>query len=311
MSMSINLGQARIVDPVLSNVARGFAQQLLAGSALFPAVPVMVAGGQIIQFGREEFRQYSLRRAPGAATKRIPVGYSGAPYALVQDALEIPVPREHMRDAARVPGINLGTAATQKGMRIAGLSLEVEQAGLARNTASYPAANRVALAPGARWSDAAVNPSLSIEAGREAIRTAVGVYPNTAVISARAMAALRSNAAILDRVKYTGRDNVTVEMLAALWELERVVVGRSLTVDQADVSSDVWGTDAILAYTAIGPIDNAEPSFGFTYTMEGHPLVEQPYWDNSTKSWIYPVTYERAPVVAGGGAGYLIQTAAA
>ena len=100
-------------------------------------------------------------------------------------------------------------------------------------------------------------------------------------------------------------------MLARLWNLQSVVVGQSITVDQADVGTDVWGTDVILAYVALGSIDNAEPSFGYTYAMEGHPLVEQAYWDNSAKSWVYPVTFERAPVVAGGGAGYLIQTAAA
>ena len=311
MSMSINLGQARVVDPVLSNVARGFAAQPLAALALFPIVPVMVAGGQIIQFGREEFRQYNIRRAPGGATKRIPMGYAGAPYALTQDALEIPVPREHMRDASRVPGINLGTAATQKGMRIANLALEVEAAALARNTATYPASNRVALSGSARWSDPAANPATSVEVAREAIRAAVGVYPNTMVIGARGFAAAKNNPFVLDRFKYTSSESVTPDMLARLWDLERVVIGSSVTTDAADVPTDVWGTDAILAYTAIGPVDNAQPSYGYTYTMEGHPLVEQAYWDNSVKSWVYPVTYERTPVVAGNTAGYLIQTVAA
>lgn len=311
MSMSITLGQARIVDPVLSNVARGFRDQMRAGFALFPAVPVLLAGGNIIQFGREEFRQYALRRSPGARTARIPMGYSGQPYALVQDALEVPVPREHMRDASRQPGVNLGTVATQKGMRTALNALEVEQANLARNTASYPAGNRVALAGGSRWSDAAVNPGTSIETGREAIRAAVGVYPNVAVLSARAFAAARQNPILLDRFRFTSAESVTTDMLARLWNIDRVVIGMSVTVDQADVPTDVWGTDVVLAYTAVGPVDNAEPSFGFTYEMEGHPLVEQAYWDASCKSWIYPVTYERVPVVAGGGAGYLIQTAAA
>lgn len=311
MSMSINLGQARIVDPVLSNVARGFKDQARAGFALFPSVPVMLAGGNIIQFGREEFRQYNLRRSPGARTARLPMGYSGAPYALVQDALEVPVPREHMRDASRQPGINLGTIASQKGMRTILNALEVEQANLARNTASYPASNRIALGGGSRWSDAAINPGSSIEVGREAIRTAVGVYPNVAVLSARAFAAARQNPNLLERFKYTSSESVTTEMLARLWNIDRVVVGQSVTVDQADVATDVWGTDVILAYTAVGPVDNAEPSFGFTYEMEDHPLVEQAYWDASAKSWVYPVTYERVPVVAGGGAGYLIQTAAA
>jgi hypothetical protein len=311
MSMSISLAQARVVDPVLSNVARGFVQQPLAAAALFPRVPVMAAGGQIINFGREDFRNYNIRRAPGTATKRIPVGYAGAPYALFQDALEIPVPREHMRDASVVPGINLGTIATRRGINIARLSWEVEAAALARNTASYPSTNRVALGSGARWSDANVNPSTSIEAGRSAIRTAIGVYPNTAVLSARAFDAARNNVAVLERFKYTSSESVTEEMLARLWNLDTVMVGQSITVDQADVGTDVWGTDVILAYTAVGSLDNAEPSFGYTYHMEGHPLVEQAYWDNREKSWIYPVTFERVPVVAGGGAGYLIQTAAA
>lgn len=39
--------------------------------------------------------------------------------------------------------------------------------------------------------------------------------------------------------------------------------------------------------------------------MEGHPFVEEPYFERNIKSWIYGVTYERAPVLAGVSAGYL------
>lgn len=313
MSMTISVGQARIVDPVLSTVARGFMEQELVANAIFPMVPVDLRGGNIVVFGREEFRQYQLKRAPGAATVRIPFGYSGQPYALTQDALETSVPREHMQDASRMPGVDLGTVAVRKATRIIALALEVEQAALARATSSYPATNRVALASGSRWTDATVNPSATIETGREAIRASIGVYPNTVLLSAKAFSACRTNPLILDRFKYTSRDSITTEMLASLWDIPRVVVGRGVTTDQADAVTDIWGGDVIMAYTAIGPISNAEPSFGFTYTMRGHPIVEQPYWDNSHKSWQYPVTYERAPVVANTGAacaGYLIQTAA-
>jgi hypothetical protein len=309
MTTTMTLGQVRVIDPVLTNVARGFPQQMLAGLTLFPAVNVQLSGGNVIGFGREEFRLYNLRRAPGAATARVPFGYAAQSYALVQDAVEVPVPREHMRDASRQPGIELGTIATQKGMRILMLGLEQEQATLARTLGSYPAANRITLGGGARWTDTGVDPTSSIETGREAIRAAIGLYPNVAVLSAKAFAACRQNTQLLERFKYTTADSITEEMLARLWNLERVVVGKSVTVDQADVPSDVWGGDVILAYTAIGSLSAAEPTFGYTYTMEVHPLVEQAYWEANTKSWIYPVTYERVAVVAGGGAGYLIQTA--
>lgn len=310
MSMTLNARQVRVIDPVLSTVARGFRPQELVGDALFPRVPVPVSGGTIIEFGREEFRQYNLRRAPGGATKRLPMGYGSRSYALFQDAVDVPVPREFARDAAVSPGLNLGTVATQKGMRTITLQLEIEQANLARNTASYAASNRVALGAGSRFSDN-IDPMIALDAGREAIRAAIGVYPNTVCMGARVMTALKRNAFILDRIKYTQRGVVTAELLAELLEVERVVVGKAVTVDQADAATDVWGTDLIMAYTAIGPVDNAQPSFAYTYEMEGHPLVEQPYYDNQHKSWFYPVAYERAPVVAGNTAGYLIQTAVA
>jgi hypothetical protein len=311
MSMTMNARQVRVVDPVLSTVARGFRPQELVGSFLFPRVGVPVSGGTILEFGREEFRQYNLRRAPGGATKRLPMGYGSRPYALVQDAVDVPVPREYSRDAQRSPGLNLGTIATQKGMRTLLLGLEIEQANLARNTASYAASNRVALGAGSRWSDPTVDPMIAFDVGREAIRAAIGVYPNTVCLGARVMTALKRNPLMLDRIKYTQRGVITEEILAEVFEVERVVVGKAISVDQADAASDVWGTDAILAYTAIGAVDNAQPSFAYTYEMEGHPLVEQPYYDDTHKSWFYPVAYERAPVVAGNTAGYLIQTAAA
>jgi hypothetical protein len=311
MSMTMNARQVRVVDPVLSTVARGFRPQELVGSILFPRVGVPVSGGTILEFGREEFRQYNLRRAPGGATKRLPMGYGSRPYALVQDAVDVPVPREYARDAQASLGLNLGTIATQKGMRTLMLALEVEQANLARNTASYALGNRVALGAGTRFSDTGVDPMTAMEAGKEAVRAAIGVYPNTICMGARVMSALRRNAAMLDRIKYTQRGVMTEEILAEVFEVERVVVGKGITVDQADVATDVWGTDVIMAYTAIGAVDNAQPSFAYTYEMEGHPLVEQPYYDNTHKSWFYPVAYERAPVVVGSTAGYLIQTAAA
>lgn len=307
--MSMSLRQVRVIDPVLSNVARGFLDQPMVGNTLFPRVSVPLSGGQVIEFGREAFRQYSARRVPGGATKRVDMGYLGAPYALVQDALEAKVPREWMRDAAVSPGVDLGTRAVRMISAIINRALEIEQAALARTAASYPLSNRVALSSGSRWNNA-VNPSATIEVGREAIRGSAGVYPNVCVLSARAFAACRSNAAILDRFKYTTADSITTDMLANLWDIERVVVGRGVFADAADNFQDIWGTDAILAYAPAQPSGNEEPSYGYTYTMEGHPLVETPYWDDNTRSWMYPVTLERVPVIAGITSGYLIQTAA-
>ena len=302
----MNNRQVRVIDPILSTHAQGYRHPEHVGMALFPRVPVAVSGGQILTFGKESFRQYNIRRAPGSATKRVQFGYAGKPFALVQDALEGVVPREHLRDASQTPGINLGQRATNNAMRIASLALEVEQATLARDANNYDSDHKVDLA-GSPWTDDANNPAKDIRLAQEAIRETTGMEPNTLVLSAKGFAAIRENAKVLERFKYTSRDSVTTEMIAKLLDLDRVEVGRAVTAGANDAFSDVWGPDAVLAYVPQQASSMEEPSYGYSYTMDGHPLVEQTYYDNNAKSWLYPVTYERAPVISGMEAGYLFQ----
>jgi len=90
---------------------------------------------------------------------------------------------------------------------------------------------------------------------------------------------------------------------------ERAVIAK---IEGQDAFGDVWGNDVVLAYTNISSDPNVEePSFGYTYAIEGHPLVEQPYWDPNSKSWIYGVSFDNTPVLSGITAGYLIQDAGA
>jgi hypothetical protein len=130
-------------------------------------------------------------------------------------------------------------------------------------------------------------------------------------LSAAAFAVLEEHPKILDKIKYTQTGIVTEELLAKVFKVDKVVIGVAIGFDDAGVASDFWGKDAILAYVPTAPSTNEEPSYGYTYTLEGNPLVEQPYWENDTKSWIYGVGYERAPVLSGIASGFLIKNAVA
>lgn len=309
MSTQQTAAQARVIDPVLSNVAQGYRNAELVGSALFPYVPVAQRGGKVVAFGREDFELYATGRAPGANTKRINVGYSSASYALEQHAIETVVPFEQMQEANAVPGIDMASVAVMKAMNIIALRLEKAQADLATNASNYAAANKnVALSGNTLWSDATnSDPAANVEAGMEAVRAAVGRRPNTLIVSALTMKSLRVHSKIIDRIKYTGRDFVTAELLAALFGVERVLVGGAVYVNQAGTQADVWGKTAVLAFTeTAGIADMGLPTYGYTYRLRGAPIVEQPYQDRNAKSWIYPVTDEVAPVIAGATAGFLI-----
>lgn len=308
----------RVIDPILSGFTQGYRNSKYVGEMLFPRVPVSVSGGQIIEFGREAFQLANGRRQPGGATKRIQFGYAGKPYALVQDSLEAPVAREHQRDASKVLSIDLGQRAVRVVMNKILLQLEFDQATLATTAGNYPSANKVALAGATKWSASTGTPLADIDAGREAIRAACGIYPNTLVLSALAFNACKNNPSVIARFQYNGSVNadasqITEKMLAGLFNIDKVVVGKAIVTSDAGTNADIWGNNAILAYVPDsqgGDAAQEEPSYGYTYTLDGNPLVEQPYWDPNAKAEIYGVTMERAPVLSGITSGYLIQTPA-
>lgn len=298
--------QARVIDPVLSNVAQGYHHVEHVGRWLFPRVGVAQRGGTVLTFGKESFRRYSARRAPGGNTKRIDYGYSGAPFALVQDSLEGKVPFELMGDASAVPGVDLGSRAASNTMASLSLLLEIEQAELARNVASYDNDHKIDLTAAA-WTDDANDPGADVEAGKEAVEATIGMEPNTLILSRAAFRAAKRNLKVREQFKYTTAQTVTLAMLKEYFEVENIAVGRSIYFDADDAAQDVWGVDAVLAYVAQSSISNEAPSYGYTYTLEGNPMVEETYQDRNAKSWIYPVTYERKPVVSGMAAGYLLK----
>lgn len=313
IGLQMSPSAARVVDPVLSEIARGYKNGDMVADALFPDVPVDQRGGQVIEFGKEDFRLYATGRAPGANTKRVQYGYLGKPFALKQHALEGVVPFEIMQDANQVPGIDMGRVAVMKTQNIIYLAHEKACADKARSLANYAATNRVTLAGTDQWNDYAnSNPTGDIEDAKEAVRSMIGRRPNKAVVAAAVFAKLKEHPKIVDRIKYTGRDILTAELLAALWGLAEVRIGDAVYQDAAGQMVDVWGKDVILGYTATGTLrDMGEPSYGYTYRLRNHPIVEVPYQDRNAKSWVYPVTDELDPNIAGADAGFLIQNAVA
>lgn len=311
----VNQRTAGVIDPILSTHARGYRNAELISHRLFPRTPVPNRSMRTLKFGKESFRVVNTRRAPGGNVARIQYGYSADPIALVQDALEATVPREHLEEALSIPRIDLAAGAVATVMDALDLGLEIAAATLARTAGNYDANHKVLLAGAERWKSATSNPKDDIDAGKEAIRKYIGRYPNTLILSPSAYNALTNHPAITDRYKYTSSASITTAMLAAFFDLAAVDVGRAVylpeTAADTDAATDVWGDDAILAYVPAAGDNYRVPSYGYTYELTGYPQVESPYYEPSVRSWCYPTTVERRPYVVGADAGFLIQNAGA
>lgn len=305
--------KARVIDPILTAIARGFESQFpLIANLLFPVVPVQQRGGAIITFGREQFQVIDTRRAPGADTKSIDIGYGSGKYALVDNRLMGKVPVEIMEEAEAVPGIDLAGKTISVVQAKMSLEREVNAAVLARASGAYAAGNKVTLSGADLWTAASSNPFVIIEAAKEAVRKKIGRRPNLMVLGPAVLTALRIHPLVLDKLSTaTDRTPATVAQLQLLFEIETIVEGQAIQ-DVNGSFNDVWGNDAILAYVTPKSLQEmGSQNYGYTYQLSSRPIVEEAYFDNSKNSYMYPVSDASQVVLTSADSGYLIKSAVA
>lgn len=305
-------------NPILSSLLLGMGQGTFVAEQLFPRLPQALSGVMLAKLGDERLKKYNLRRAPGAKTKRVDISYDGKTYTVNQYSVEVPMPRELIREADESRKLNVGNhldvsrIAMTTANDILLLDYEIEVATLATTVGTYASGHVLALAAGTKWSAATGTPVTDIRAASDVIRKKIGKRPNKLTLSADAFSAIVANAEVKTYLPSTQQGVATVEQLKVILNVPEIVVGDAVWLDASGVGADVWGNNAILAYVPkIGgsgaDISLAEPGFGFTNVLEGHPFAETPYYEPSEKSWIYGATYERQPNVAYNTAAFLFQ----
>lgn len=309
--------QARVIDPLVTSVARGYMSPMEpVADILFPRVPVRKRAGYIIVFDRNDFILVNSQRAFGANTRRIQYGVGKTPFGLVDYRLEGTVPVEIQAEAeGEPPGIDMLAGAVRQVRNQMAREREFQAITLATTAANFAASNKVTLSGTDQWSDYTnSNPFEDIIAAREAVRAIIGIRPNVLTLGPAVLTALRSHPKILDRLSNNAdRPPASLAQLASLFELERVVDAASTYYNPATTAFvDMFGKFALLAYTTPASAqDMGSPNFGYTYQLEGMPEAPEAYLEKNPNIWAQPVADARQTVLVGPDAGFLISAAVA
>jgi len=301
-----HLESLRVVDEVLTNVARGYTNANFIGTNLFPVVYVKKEGGKIPQFNAEAFRVYNTERAIRAKSNRIsPEGRSSIDYVLTEHDLEYPMDyREIEEDIANLE-LHAATVVAE------GIQLRLEKliADLSQDENNYSPNSVAVLSSADKFTNESSNPFAIIEAARETIRSKIARYPNTIVLGASTYAALKNHPMILDRIKYTAHSVMSEELLRELLDFPNLYVGKAVFVDDSGAFVDVWQDNVILAYV---PEQNEnvarnvyEPSFAYTLRKIGYPVVDK--YTEGGKVSIVRNTDIFVPKIVGPDAAFLIK----
>ncbi len=306
--MNTALKNRRVVDKVLTTLVLGYnLDQEFSGHHLFPDVPVLEMGGQIIKWGKEAFTILNTKRAPGETVRGVGITYSSEVYVLNNRLLEAISPEEFI-EASELANIQVKRQNVDAVYRLMRLEGEYDKAKLALDPNNYLPTNKATLSGTDMWDNPNADVLTLMDDAKETIRAKTGRYPNVLHLDAAGFQGLKRNIAIKEQFKYSGVASINTDLLANYFDVEKVVVGRAVATGVEGEFEDIWKGASVLAYV---PPENlrsqATQSYGYNYVLKGYPLVEKEYWDKSDRSWHNPVLFRDKVVMTDSGAGFLFQ----
>ena len=124
-----------------------------------------------------------------------------------------------------------------------------------------------------QWSDYTnSDPIEDIEAGKAQILSTTGFEANTLVLGYEVFRQLKNHPDLVDRIKYTSSQTITEDMLARMFDIERVLVSKSVKATNAEGATGAYdfttGKTALLAHVAPSP-GLLTPSAGYIMQWTG------------------------------------------
>lgn len=262
------------VSAALTNVSVAYKQPAFVADRVFLDLPVDKQADKyfIIDNERESFRDVEDLRAPAAPAKLVDFKVSNDPYCIEDHALRAYVPAETEGNAdAPVMNVASATSRVRELTRRSLLHREILLKTLLFNTTTfsgYTSATALAWDQSSSYGD----PIAHIDAAKAAIATEIGVPGNVVLLGQAVFNALRRNPYITDQFKYTSAESITAEMLARLFNVDEVLVGRAVYNSAAKGAAKsmayVWPTEYCLTFYRPPSPGLEEPALGYRFVWK-------------------------------------------
>lgn len=264
-------------DEVLSNLSVQYRNHDYIAPLAIPKVLVRKASDKYYEFNQGDwFRNEADVRAPNTTG---PVGgyrLSTSNYTTIQYAMATYVADEERDNADE--GLDLDRQAVEYCTDKVLMKFEKQAAGILFSASSYASGHSVTLSGTSQWNNAASDPIGDIRTAKAVISGKIGRQPNTLLLGEEVYTELQDHGAVLDRIKYTQKGIVTPDLLAGLFDVERVLVGRAVenTAGEGTTPSyaRIWGKHAALIYVPSQP-GLRTLSFAYWFVWRGYDFVTE------------------------------------
>ena len=259
------------IDQILTNISIMYRNAAYVGTELMPIVPVKKRSDiyYVYDSKADRFRIPKTLRAPKTDSRTVDWKVTEDGYKCDEHALNDLID-DIERDNADKP-LNLEVDTVEFLTDILQLSLEMRIKDILE-------ANLSANAPDIKWDvynqetpDLDSDPIGDIETGKDAIHAVIFKEPNVLLLGKAVYDKLKHHPKILERIKYVQKGVVTAELMASIFEVEKVVVGKAgyntAKEGKTESLSYLWGKNAILAYIEPKP-GIKKFSLGYTFQSQ-------------------------------------------
>ena len=258
------------VDAILTNISVAYIQDQKAyiANQVFPTIPVEKQSDKYFLYSKGDwFRDEAQKRAP--ATESVGSGYSLSTSTYSADVYAFHKDVDDQVRANADSPLNVDRDATEFVTQRMLMLQEIQWTTDFFSTSIWA----TDATPANLWSDyTASDPIGDVETGKSTILNSTGYLPNTLVLGYDVFRQLRHHPDIVDRVKYTSAENVTEDILARFFGVDRILIARAIrnTANEgaANSFSSIAGKNAALYYVAPTP-GLLTPSAGYSFAWRG------------------------------------------
>lgn len=319
--MAVRDVRGMMVSGPLANVSVAYRNRSYIGDRVFPILDNIDPKAQIARYLKGAwFQDEAGIRAPGTRAKRggFPTDYitiSTKEYAFAKEVADedrrfaqskFAPPLKPDQDALEFCADKIDLS---KERRIASLVLGSTWSGVAGEDAE------------GGWAAASSGNTFitDVETRIETIRQNTGVRPNVLMLSANVLPEIKRESTVIDRIKYVERGIVTAPLIAALFDLDEVLVGDAIysTAKETKAGTEwtaknVWEKNAskgsaFLFYRPPGPgLKTPCPGYQARVPYENGQVRRVSTWrENAEHQDVYEVAEETDIVVTGADLGFL------
>lgn len=269
------------VDQLLTNISIGYSNPAYIADQIFPLVSVSKQSDKYPIYDQSHwFRNEAQIRATRTASIRGGWTYSDDTYYADRFSFGVEIADEDRDNADSAFNLDRDSTefATDKILMQREVAFATGFFTTSKWTGTASGSDLVGGTDFTQWSDYGTSsPLVDVTTWVDGIEGLIGREPNRLTIGKQVWSKLKWHPDLIDSIKYTQTAQMTLQLAAALLELQGISVGRAIYTTtpegtaEASVSySRIWGKHALLTYTPMSP-SLRTPSAGYTFTWARVP----------------------------------------